>query len=249
MTTIPSASHVVAVARRELTRLLRARLVFWITALVALSWLSAPELRSRSGSALLLTAELMFMAILFVTAGAVAESLGSGAAMLDRLHAVTPLETVLGSVLGSVLALAPSLLLSAVLVYRVTPLPQAGQVTLMLLWIAAAVIGFVSLGVLLGVLLPSAGNAIVLAPLVLTGTAPPVALPVQSLPPLVASGLRTVWSVLPLQFQVNAIESALIMGAGPVRLPPVVIVLSIPLYLSLAAVVLRRIQPAARWKQ
>lgn len=249
MNTLPSASRIVAVARRDLTRLFRARLVFWITALAALFWLAAPDLRFKPGGALLLTSELMFLAMLFMTAGVIAESLGSGAAMLDRLHGITPLESVLGSVLGIILALTPSFLVSAVLVYRVTPPSQAGPVTLMLVWTAAAVIAFVSLGVLLGVLLPSAGNAIVLAPLVLGGMAPPVALPVQGLPPAVASGLRAVWSVLPLQFQVEAIESALIMGTGPVRLPPVVIIVSIPLYLSLAAVMLRRLQPATRWKQ
>ena len=248
MHVVPRPRVVHAIAARHLREIARARLLTWISALGALSWVAADDLRARLASVVLLAALGGTLAVIIAVAGRVADDLASGALMIDLLHGAREVELVVGATLAAAAAALPPVLVVATGVV-VTGLAQGHRAVAALLgaWVLAHVVAWSALGVLLGTIAPSKGNAIVLFTFFLFAGLAPDALPVGELPAALAAALRAAWSVLPLLHHLAALRDMLLLGAAPSAWPGTVLLLTTPTCIGLAAWRLARTEPSERW--
>lgn len=244
----PRPRIVGAIVARHLREMARARLLTWLSAIGALSWVAAEDLRSRLASAVLLAALSGTFAVILAVAGRVADDLASGALMIDLLHGARELELVIGATVASAAAAMPPVLVAATGVVA-TGLAHghAGAAALLGAWVVAHVVAWSALGVLIGMVAPSKGNAIVLFSFFLFAGVAPDALPVEALPGPAAAGLRATWSALPLLHHLAAIRDMLLLGAPPSAWPGTVLLLTTPACIGLAAWRLTRMEPSERW--
>ena len=248
MHVVPRPRVVHAIAARHLREIARARLLTWISALGALSWVAADDLRARLASVVLLAALGGTLAVIIAVAGRVADDLASGALMIDLLHGAREVELVVGATLAAAAAALPPVLVAATGV-AVTGLAQGHKAAAALLgaWVLVHVVAWSALGVLLGTIAPSKGNAIVLFTFFLFAGLAPASLPVGELPPALGAALRAAWSALPLLHHLAALRDMLLLGAPPSAWPGTVLLLTTPACIGLSAWRLARMEPSERW--
>ncbi|MDQ6886586.1 MAG: hypothetical protein M3068_04765 [Gemmatimonadota bacterium] len=242
----PRARRISSIAGRHLRRTERSRLIGW-TLLLALVGLLAQGLPSdmRPGFAILLFYSLL--SLLLTGAGGLGEDIASGGHMLDRLHGATPAEIALGSAAATVTAASPVLLLVSLWLFRGLATHTPAIFGAALAWTLVTLAAWSGWLVALGALAPGKGNSVILAPLFLFGGFPPTDLPVDGLPRVVASLLRGIWSLLPLQAHTMSMIDSLIVQSITPLLSALVLLLSGPALLALATLRLGRLQAAAGW--
>lgn len=245
---VPRAGVVGTIAARHLREIARARLLMWISVLGALSWVAADALRSRLGSAVLLAALVGTLAVIIAVAGRVADDLGSGALMIDLLHGAREVELVIGATLAAAVAALPPVLVAATgIVVSGLAAGHVAAAALLGAWVLAHLLAWSALGVLLGTVAPSKGNAIVLFTFFLVAGVPAASLPLDDFPSVVAAALRTAWSALPLMHHLAALRDMLLLGAAPSAWPGTALLLTTPACIGLAAWRLARMEPSERW--
>lgn len=243
----PSARRTGALVALRLRRLWRTRVVLLAVTLALLPvWATSP-LDQRMALAAMTSA--LLTTVLVCGAGALADDLESGAALLLVLHDARPVERVLAESLAALVIVLLVALLAIGLVARALGLAEFRALVASMLWIAALVLSWTFLVVLLGCLLPGKGNALVMLVPLAAFALPPSALPLDAAPAWVASSVRLAWSLFPLQAHASAVIDALLENAPLPTVPAWVLALSPPLHLAAAVHVLSRVEPARRFTQ
>jgi hypothetical protein len=205
------------VARREAIALLRQRITWWATALVAAALLASRDIAATATGAVALSAAVTVLAATFAVAGRLADDRRTGALMHDLLALESPTALAAGGVVGSLAGVAPALLLAAAAAGRATFAAggalAATAIPLVLLLLAAAWVAF---GAFLGALLPGKGNLVVLVPLVLFAGLRPEALSLTGWPESLGNALRGAWGALPLIAHAAAVRDYVL---GMIALP------------------------------
>lgn len=242
-----SRRRVRALLSLRLRRLWRTRAALLAAALALLPVLATSPTNARA--AFVTTTGALLTAVLVCTAGALADDLESGAALLLVLHGARPIERVLAESLATIVVVAALALIAMPLVARA--LAGAGLRTLIVggFWTASLVLSWTILVVLLGCFLPGKGNALVLIVPLAAFTIPAVALPLADVPTWLARAVRVAWNLLPLQAHATAIVDALVAQTPLPSTPRWVLLASPPLYLAAAVRALSRVEPARRFTQ
>lgn len=240
-------SHVAALAMLRLRRLWRTRVILLALAIGVLP-LCVGTPGSVRGALAVLTSALL-SATLVAAAGAVADDLESGSALLLALHGVTPLETILGDVAASLavvgLVALGAIPLAAREISGVPPMALVGAGA----WMATLVVAWAALLALLGGVLPGKGNSLSMIVPVGVFVLPAAALPLDWAPGWLAAAARIAWTLLPLQAHATAMYDALLANSPPPPAAPFVLVLSPVLYLAAGVCLLARLEPARRFTQ
>lgn len=242
-----SVHRVRALTSLRLRRLWRTRTILLAAALALLPLLATSPTGARA--AFVTTTSALLTAVLVCTAGALADDLESGAALLLVLHEARPIERVLAESLATLGVVAAVAVLATPFVGRA--LTEAGWRLILAggFWTAALVISWTFLVVLLGSALPGKGNALVLIVPLAAFALPAAALPLDGVPAWLAKVIRTTWTVLPLHAHATAIVDALIAHAPLPAASRWVLLASPPVYLAAAARALSRVEPARRFTQ
>ena len=242
-----SLHRVHALVSLRLRRLWRTRAAILAAALALLPVLAMSPTSARA--AFVTTTSALLTAVLVCTAGALADDLESGAALLLVLHEARPIERVLAESLATIGVVAALALIAIPLVARAL----AGAGLRMLLvggcWTATLVLAWTFLVVLLGCALPGKGNALVLIVPLAAFAIPAAALPLDDFPTWLARAVRFTWNLLPLQAHATAIVDALVAQAPLPTTARCVLLASPPVYLAAAVRALSRAEPARRFAQ
>lgn len=243
----PSAHRVRGLTLLRLRRLWRTRAALLAAALALLPVLAMSPTSPRT--AFVATTSALLTAVLVCTAGAIADDLEGGAALLLVLHEARPTERVLAESFATTIVVAALALLAAPL--AASALAGAGWRVIVVggFWTAALLISWTLLAVLLGCALPGKGNALVLIVPLAAFALPAAALPVDDLPAWLARAIRSAWNVLPLQAHATAIVDALLAHAPLPATARSVLLASPPVYLAAAARALSHVEPARRFTQ
>ena len=242
-----SLRRVHALVSLRLRRLWRTRAALLAAALALLPVLAMSPASARA--AFVTTTSALLTAVLVCTAGALADDLESGAALLLVLHEARPIERVLAESLATIVVVAALALIATPLVARA--LAGAGLRMLLVggFWTASLVLSWTFLVVLLGCALPGKGNALVLIVPLAAFAIPAAALPLADVPTWLARAVRFTWNLLPLQAHATAIVDALVAQTPLPSTARWVLLASPPLYLTAAVRALSRAEPARRFAQ
>lgn len=246
-TRLLSLCRVHALLSLRLRRLWRTRAAILAAALALLPVLAMSPTSARA--AFVTTTSALLTAVLVCTAGALADDLESGAALLLVLHEARPIERVLAESLATIGVVAALALIAMPLVSRA--LAGAGLRMLLIggFWAATLVLSWTFLVVLLGCALPGKGNALVLIVPLAAVAIPAAALPLADLPAWLARAVRFTWNLLPLQAHATGIVDALVAQTPLPTTARWVLLASPPLYLAAAVRALSRVEPARRFTQ
>jgi len=220
----PALVRVGCVARARVRYLVRSRAALVAFLLAVLPW-CALDRHDADAELGLLTGSVL-VGMLASASGVVADSLDNGSYCIGVLHGVTPIEMLLGEATGALSGL----------------IPVVGAFTAL----SSTAFNGVPLPALLSAF-ACKGNAIAMIPLLVAFAFPSDALPVDSWPPLLARVARTSWDAMPLQSHATAMYAAVLHGATPSPMAPVALLLAPPLYLTLAAIRLSRLEAAGRF--
>lgn len=242
-----SGHRVRALTTLRLRRLWRTRTALLAAVLALLPVMAAAPATPRA--ALVVTTGALLTAVLVCTAGALADDLESGAALLLVLHDAQPFERVLAEASATLLVIAALALLAIPM--HADAVPSAGwrALSLAACWIALLVLAWTFLVVLLGCVLPGKGNGLVMIVPLAAFALPAAALPLGDAPAWLAAAVRFTWSLLPLQAHATAIVDALLANTSLPATAPVVLLVSPPLYLAAAVRALARVETARRFTQ
>lgn len=242
-----SLRRVHALVSLRLRRLWRTRAAVLAAALALLPLLATSPTGARAAFVTMTGA--LLTAVLVCTAGALADDLESGAALLLVLHEARPIERALAESLATVVVVATLALIAMPLVAR--ELAGAGLRLLVVggFWTATLVLAWTFLVVLLGCALPGKGNALVLIVPLAAFAIPASSLPLDDLPAWLAGAVRFTWNLLPLQAHATGIVDALVAKAPLPTTARWVLLASPPVYLAAVVRALSRAEPARRFAQ
>lgn len=234
-----------ALVALRLRRLWRTRALLLAATLTLLPVAAASPATSRAALAIL--ASGLLTAVLVCTAGAIADDLDDGAALLLVLHGAGAAERVLAESLATLLATLFLALLALAAMSDAISTVGSRTVLLAGCWIAALLLGWTFLIVLLGCALPGKGNALVMILPLAAFAIPAHALPLGDAAPWIASVVRAAWNLLPLQAHLTAVVESLLADGPLPHLPASVLLASPPFYLVAAVRALSRVEPARRF--
>lgn len=240
----PALGRILCVARARIRYLIRSRVAFVAFALAVLPWFAIDQHGADSELGLLTGS--MLVALLVTGSGVVADALDEGWYGIGVLHGLLPLELLVGEALGAVVGLLPVVAGFALLSRHAFQEVPFLALVLCLAWLAALMLGWLSILLFLGTLLPGKGNAIGMIPLLLAFAFPSDALPLDSWPPALSRGARAAWDAMPLESHATAMYAALLHDSTPPLAAPVALLLTPPSFLLLAALRLSRLDAAGR---
>ena len=241
----PALVRVGCVARARVRYVVRSRAALVAFFLAVLPWFALD--RHDADAELGLLTGSVLVGMLASASGVVADSLDNGSYCIGVLHGVTPIEMLLGEATGALSGLIPVVGAFTALsstAFNGVPLPALLSA---FAWLVVLLLGWLGIMLVLGTALPGKGNAIAMIPLLVAFAFPSDALPVDSWPPLLARVARTSWDAMPLQSHATAMYAAVLHGATPSPMAPVALLLAPPLYLTLAAIRLSRLEAAGRF--
>ena len=242
-----SATRAVALARVRVQRVVRTRLALAALVLALLPWLlvDSDALIARISS----LAEFTLVGLTVIAAGALSDDIDSGEYAIAVSHECSPLDVLAGQTIASLGLTAILVLLQLPVAIAHAAIAQTVPLLLSLGWLAALLIGWIGLMLLLATFLDGKANAVAMAgvmasvPLLLRGGL------LDGLPPGLASIARDILGFVPQLEHANAMFRWLLGGHPPPSIVPLLLLVSPIIFFALASLRLHRLEPAGRLTQ
>lgn len=244
---LTSWTRIRAIAAVRIRRVLRTRVALAALVMTLMPWLlvESPAVLPR----LVSLAEFSLVGLTVLAAGAISDDLDSGEYAVLVTHDASPLEVLAGQA-------AASLALTAVLVAIQMPIALAGtaapslaRLLQCIAWLGALLVAWVALMLLLATFLEGKANAVAMGALLVVVPLLAGSGLLDRLPGVIADAVRIALDCVPQVGHLTLMFRATLDNTPVGILPPVVLLVSPVLYSVLAAMRLRRLEPAGRLTQ
>lgn len=242
-----SSTRIFAVAGVRVRRVLRTRLALAALILALMPWLlvDSASFLPRVSS----LAEFTLVGLTMIGAGAPSDDIDSGEFAIVLTHECSPLDVLAGQAVASFLLTAILVVLQLPIAFAGIVMPNALQLVFVFAWLAALLVSWLGLLLLLATILEGKANAVAmigvlaLVPLLQAGSL------VDRLPRSLAAIARGPLELLPQLEHATSMFSAAVGGPPAPAVAPLVLLLSPVVYFTLAAVRIYRLEPAGRLTQ